>query len=520
MAAFQATQVAGAGILAVLSLASPAFGALTISSAATQDMSCSAGVCAPTATDAVLNATDLENLLASGNLTVTTTGSGGVQAGDIEVEARFDWSGASGLVLDAYRSIAIDKAISVDGLSSLSILTDDGGSGGTLSFGRKGNIAFANLSSRLAINGTSYTLVDKVARLASAVAADPSGTYAFANSYDAEKDGTYTQSPIPTTFEGTLEGLGNTISNVTIADTQSGGYGGFFSEIDTPATVRDLRLEDVGISGVAGDVGGLAGRSYGTAYGDSVSGTIEADRGGDIGGLIGYGGGLAEDCSASVDLTRTKVGGEEGGLVGSFGGSISNSSATGQVSTGNYSIAGGLVGYYDVGVISGSFASGAVSGGHKAQLGGLVGFTENEENAAIENSYSTGAVTGGKASVVGGLVGHSDYDRDSNNSMSSSYSAGAVSGKSLAFAGGLIGYDNNAPDGCGCFTDLYWDTTTSGIKKRSRGAGNIANDPGITGLSNKEFRSGLPAGFDPSVWAEDKTINNGLPYLIANPPPK
>ena len=30
---------------------------------------------------------------------------------------------------------------------------------------------------------------------------------------------------------------------------------------------------------------------------------------------------------------------------------------------------------------------------------------------------------------------------------------------------------------------------------------------------------GLPAGFDPAIWAQSKSINNGFPYLIANPPP-
>ena len=43
---------------------------VTISAAATQNMTCTAGVCAPTASDAVLNVTDLENMLASGNVTV------------------------------------------------------------------------------------------------------------------------------------------------------------------------------------------------------------------------------------------------------------------------------------------------------------------------------------------------------------------------------------------------------------------------------------------------------------------
>jgi len=65
--------------------------AVTISTAATQNMSCAGGVCTPTSADAVLNVTDLETLLAAGNLKVTTTGSG-VQAEDIVVEGAFSWS--------------------------------------------------------------------------------------------------------------------------------------------------------------------------------------------------------------------------------------------------------------------------------------------------------------------------------------------------------------------------------------------------------------------------------------------
>jgi hypothetical protein len=32
--------------------------------------------------------------------------------------------------------------------------------------------------------------------------------------------------------------------------------------------------------------------------------------------------------------------------------------------------------------------------------------------------------------------------------------------------------------------------------------------------------SGLPFGFDPKTSIEKSNIDNGLPYLIANPPPK
>ena len=57
-------------------LAWPANATVTISSAATQNMTCSGGVCAPTAADANLNVADLQNLLASGSVEVTTSGCG------------------------------------------------------------------------------------------------------------------------------------------------------------------------------------------------------------------------------------------------------------------------------------------------------------------------------------------------------------------------------------------------------------------------------------------------------------
>ena len=41
---------------------------------------------------------------------------------------------------------------------------------------------------------------------------------------------------------------------------------------------------------------------------------------------------------------------------------------------------------------------------------------------------------------------------------------------------------------------------------------------GAVGLTTEQFQSGLPAGFDPNVWAEDSGINGGFPYLITLPP--
>ncbi len=67
-------------------------------------------------------------------------------------------------------------------------------------------------------------------------------------------------------------------------------------------------------------------------------------------------------------------------------------------------------------------------------------------------------------------------------------------------------------------TDAYWDLDSSGISDPSRGAGNVANYPGIAGLTTAQLQSALPAGFDPAVWARSASLNNGYPYLIANPP--
>src|SRR5579862_5688471 len=78
-----------AGCAALFALAIPitSRATVTISANLTHNMTCSNGMCAPTAADAILNISDLDNQLALGSVTVTTTGAGGVQASDINVES-------------------------------------------------------------------------------------------------------------------------------------------------------------------------------------------------------------------------------------------------------------------------------------------------------------------------------------------------------------------------------------------------------------------------------------------------
>jgi hypothetical protein len=52
-----------------------------------------------------------------------------------------------------------------------------------------------------------------------------------------------------------------------------------------------------------------------------------------------------------------------------------------------------------------------------------------------------------------------------------------------------------------------------------RGAGNVTDDPGILGLTTDQLQENIPRGFSRKIWAQKQSINGGLPYLIADPPP-
>jgi hypothetical protein len=469
--------------LAAIALSGPAHAAVTISSAATQNMNCAGGVCAPTATDATLNVVDLENILTSGTVTVTTTGSG-VQANDIDVVASFTWT-KSRLTLDAYESVSVSAPIVIKGKSGLSILTNDGGSGGQLVFSSKGRVTFTKLASTLSINGSTYVLANSIAMLASDIAANPSGNYALDTDYDASNDGTYSSTPIATGLSGTFEGLGNSIMNLAIdVPLGSGGVGLFYS-VNQTGQLRDLSVSKTKITVEKKDRGFLsegtvAGTNVGTIFRVFATGSVIAPKTTEAGGLVGVNDGQIFRSSANVRvgtpaMTAGPIG--VGGLVGNNAGQIEQSYAIGRVDSGGVPV--------------------------DAWSGGLVGFNAS----SIVNCYATGPAK--SKFDAGGLIGANQGE------VSSSYSTGSVSGTYLT--GGLLGVDTSSQ---GSLDNTYWDTDSSGITDPSQGAGNIPNDPGITGLTTQQLQSGLPAGFDPKIWTQTKGINNGLPYLINNPPPK
>jgi len=485
------SRTALASVIAGLCMASPASAAVTISSAATSNMSCVSGVCSPTAANAVLNVGDLTAMLAGGAVTVNTgTGSLAAQVEDIIVASTFNWASANALTLDAYRSVTVTVPVAVNGSAPVSLITNDGGSGGNLFFISGGSLSFLGTANGLTINGVAYALVDDVATLARDIKGNPGGSYALAAAYNAAPDGTYRASPIATHFKGLFNALGNSISNLSMSGDKP--ELGLFAYVGPGGTVNSVELLNANVRSLfrkrnkQSETGTLVGINYGAIFNSSASGNISGKVapyvGPFFGGLVGYNKGTISfsEASTSIALTGRASSGpiSAGALTGITEGTVAESFATGSVSLNEIlesTLVGGLTGY-NSGVLRNCYATGAVYSGNEGQVGGLVG----NAYASVEASYSTGNPSNFKGTNVGGFVG---WD---------------------GTGGGLSGN--------------YWDTTTSGITNLSQGASNIANDPGITGETTAQLQAGLPSGFDPTIWAESPSINGGLPYLINNPP--
>lgn len=454
---------------------------VNISAKPTLNMSCSAGVCMPTAHNAVLNVSDLAGMLGSGDVAVMT-GSG---ATNIVVRAGFSWASASRLTLDAIQSVEIEKPVTVAGSGAVTITTNDGGTGGDLLFAGAGNISFWDLASNLVINGNSYVLVRRLKTLVTDVKQNSGGFFALAGNDNAQKYGPYARSPI-SAFTGTIEGLGHIINNLSIGNSDKEHPLGLIHQ--NFGTVRDLGLTNVRMANRYADpAGGIAATNSGTIHNSFVTGSV---AGYVAGGLVGDNEGTISHSHANVILVGTSYGGGVAGVNGSL---IETSYAEGSVTA---LFGGGLIGR-NKGTVAQSYATASLPCGNN-YCGGLIG----ENLGVVMNSYATGAVVAGYG---GGLLGDSV-----GPAITATYSTGEVS----AFvAGGLV-----SVDGAETFADSYWDLETSGVSDPSQGAGDPPNDPGITGLSTAQFQSGLPQGFDPAIWGENPAINGGYPYLLAVPP--
>ena len=497
-------------VLAGVAPLSGARAAIVISSDATTNMSCSGETCTATASNAVLNVRKVKNLLAQGATTVAT----GTATDDLVVAAAISWANGNSLTLYAQRNIAIDRPVSDAGTGPIRLIYDAAGAGGSLSFGDKGSISFLGLATRLTINDLDFTLVGDIKTLAAKVRGNPSGNYALANRFDATNDGTYAKPPIGPRFSGRFEGLGNAISNLHV---ESGGNAALFAEATAAAILTNIRVTTATIDGFT-VVGGVAALNQGTMSGNSFSGkvTLTGSVGdcGFVGGLVGINDGTIgfSHTDGAVDSTAKGLNCvEAGGLVGLSGQNndafVDHSYSVSTVSAAHAfdTNAGGLVGFASspggTSTVAYSFAAGPVtvkgSSTGPTLVGGLVG----ENHAAVSRSWANGAATGHDGAYVGGLLGGNFGPVDSSDGygpvsggvncwcggalganqgvVSNSASFGTVIGGAGSDIGGFVGVDATPGD----MSWDGWDMTTSGITNPSQGAGNIKNDPGITGFN-------------------------------------
>lgn len=420
---------------------------------------------------------ELQAKLNSGNDVNIDTGDAGSEAGDIHVNVALSWNDATILNLIAQRDININAVISALGPQSALWMNGNikvgfkpgeaNGFAGRVDFQGRIGVGF------LKINNADYTVINSLGAQGSNTGTDLQGMrgnlggyYALGSDIDASATSTWNGGagfePIGNDFDsfsGVFDGLGHTISGLTINRPDIDNVGLFGASLD--ATLRNVGLTGGSLIGQS-NVGGLIGYSEGnTVFGTGiisncynngyVSGFVS------VGGLVGY----AVKSAISTTYTSGTVDGDYwvGGLVGDNESEISN-----------------------------SYASVAVVG--TTLVGGLVG---DNFRGSISNSYATGSVSAGD--TVGGLVGYNDNSSTINNT----YSTGSVSGS--IDTGGLVG--NNV----GTVTASFWDTQTSGQATSDGGTG-------IDTAVMKQFATFSFAGWDISSSDSIWSIVDGQSYPL------
>jgi filamentous hemagglutinin family protein len=406
-------------------------------------------------------ASALQTALASGDVTVTTSGSG-TDAGNIAVNAPIAW-GSHILTLRADNAISINAPLTSAGATSLDGLVlqyAQTTATGAYSVNAPVNLAVGSLFQTR--NGSAapitYTVITDLNALQN-IGANLSGNYVLGANIDASATAGWNTgagfTPIggngstSSAYSGIFDGLGHVISNLTINRPTTDNVG-LFGYIDG-ATIRNVGLEGGRVTG-NNAVGGLVGASGLWVYAgtsslghntiNNVYNTGNVNGTSAVGGLVGdaWLTTIGNAYATGTIAGHNAVGGLGGRIVAS---SVSNSYATGNVSA-VWDGAGGLIGYnigvwigpgpadYAIGTLSHSYATGTVSGG--INVGGLLGYSNI---GLVTDSYATGNVSGtgaigGSGTAAGGLVGFQSYSR-----VDRSYATGNVSG--VVAVGGLVG---------------------------------------------------------------------------------
>lgn len=410
------------------------------------------------------------SLNAGTSVDIQTTGGAG-SAGDIEVASNLGWGGAGSLELRAYRTVTVDKGVTIknQGSGSLTLRADataiDNGGGvinnGTLDWSKStgtvsllhdmngtysagtllGNQAWtAPAYSGLKTQITAYNLLNSVADINStggsnATVADGEN---FALGKDIDVGGANVafawQDGNMTPFNGQFDGMGHTIDHALLPMI------GLFVDIGAQGVVRNLNVTNASNPGFSpvnqlGREGILAGQNEGLI--------VNVFTSGQAGGAF-----------------LQPIGIEAGGLVGDNHGTIERSASAASVQSDN--LTGGLVGI-NYGQIVESYATGAVDGTqqrYSGHGGGLVG----RNYGVVTQSFATGKVSG---DLVGGVAAQNDATIGADVYWNTQTTGQASGGPGVSSANGLSSAQMSNPANF-----VGWDFSPNGAWAMPSGAAN------------------------------------------------
>ena len=310
----------------------------------------------------------LSSSLSGTDIEIQSTVGGSGSDGNINVNDTVTWS-ENTLTLTATNDINVNAVMTATDAS----LVLNYGEGGNLNMGFntdgtfKGRVDFLYTdeadkdltpprfgSGFLTINGNDYYVIDEIEGLSEIDAGDSDVYYALGSNIEAgdtvewndglgfEPIGLASQN-----FEGVFDGLGHTISGLTIdrSEDQDNSNIGLFSI--SSGIIRNVGLVDASVKG-EGNIGALVGQNdNGTISNSYVSGGSVVGSGDSVGGLVGCNYGTITNSHSSATVSGDS---SVGGLVGEY------------------------VDYYDVGSITDSYATGSVTGVGD-DVGGLVGYS-------------------------------------------------------------------------------------------------------------------------------------------------
>ncbi|NUA30682.1 two-partner secretion domain-containing protein [Cupriavidus basilensis] len=413
--------------------------------------------------------------------------------GNLSVNAPISWNSGNKLTLASAGDVNVNGALSATGVNAGVAMTAGGakdvnlnnkvtlsgaGSGLELNYGRSLNlnngavVTLSGTGASFRSNGFSYNVIQNLAQL-QGINDNLGGYYVLGNKISG--GGLKSIGGDYGTFYGIFDGLGNTLSNLSV--TSTGPLSGLFSA--SSGSISNLGLATVWVTATsanAGDaaLGALVGQNSGTISNVTATGVrlySNTGRAHAIGGLVGRNlangaidrasvsasslsgtslthaiGGLVAENAGSVTrstsdvyiggyMQRTAMGGV-GGLVGLNSGTgayIADSSSRGTIGTsyGGLNV-GGLVGYNNGGVIERVFSAGNTGASGNAIVGGLVGL--NDRGGRIADADASGRVNGSGAAAIGGLVG-----QNRNGTLTNVKASGTVMDYAGIDVGGLAG---------------------------------------------------------------------------------